>query len=174
MNKWRKSELFLKCSAFHKIFERHKDKLSACCELKAVDIFVHMHKNMPNRRPLFLIDGAPVILTNAAAAQNVNDTPARRLLLLGTKCLRLMQIKWKLITSCSAVVLLAVIWYYPLFFLFLLFAVYSIFLVLAGKSMMPLCVWIFMPYYCNGNSKVAISLIEAFCSWTLLKKFPKF
>lgn len=44
-----------------------------------------------------------------------------------------MQLNWRIIVSGVTMTLLAVIWYYPTFFLFFAFVVYSLVLVFAGK-----------------------------------------
>jgi len=45
-----------------------------------------------------------------------------------------LQLNWRIIVSGITLTLLAVIWYYPTFFLFFAFVVYSLVLVFAGKS----------------------------------------
>lgn len=48
--------------------------------------------------------------------------------------LRALQLNWKIIISGITLTLLAVIWYYPTFFLLFAFVIYSLVLVIAGKT----------------------------------------
>ncbi|XP_016997620.2 sorting nexin-25 [Drosophila takahashii] len=78
---------------------------------------------MENRRlPLFPIEPEPSV------------TATQRLTLLATRLLRALQLNWRIIVSGITVTLLAVIWYYPTFFLFFAFVVYSLVLVFAAVA----------------------------------------
>ncbi|XP_017051936.1 sorting nexin-25 [Drosophila ficusphila] len=78
---------------------------------------------MENRRlPLFPIEPEPSV------------TPTQRLTLLATRLLRALQLNWRIIVSGITLTLLAVIWYYPTFFLFFAFVVYSLVLVFAAVA----------------------------------------
>ncbi|KAM8721024.1 hypothetical protein ACLKA7_006972 [Drosophila subpalustris] len=77
---------------------------------------------MERRRPLFPIEAEPP------------TTPTQRLTLLATRSLRALQLNWKLIISGITLTLLAVIWYYPTFFLFFAFVIYSLVLVFAAVA----------------------------------------
>ncbi|XP_017091493.2 sorting nexin-25 [Drosophila bipectinata] len=77
----------------------------------------------PRRRlPLFPIEPEPPM------------TPTQRLTLLATRLLRALQLNWRIIISGITLTLLAVIWYYPTFFLFFAFVVYSLVLVVAAVA----------------------------------------
>ncbi|XP_033168501.1 sorting nexin-25 [Drosophila mauritiana] len=78
---------------------------------------------MENRRlPLFPIEPEPSV------------TATQRLTLLATRLLRALQLNWRIIISGITLTLLAVIWYYPTFFLFFAFVVYSLVLVFAAVA----------------------------------------
>ncbi|XP_034118570.1 sorting nexin-25 [Drosophila albomicans] len=77
---------------------------------------------MEGRRPLFPIEPEPP------------TTPTQRLTLLATRSLRALQLNWKFIISGITLTLLAVIWYYPTFFLFFAFVIYSLVLVFAAVA----------------------------------------
>ncbi|ALC48615.1 snz, partial [Drosophila busckii] len=77
---------------------------------------------MEQRLPLFPIEPEPPA------------TPTQRLTLLATRCLRALQLNWKIIVSSSTLTLLAVCWYYPTFFLFFAFVIYSLLLVFAAVA----------------------------------------
>ncbi|XP_037724639.1 sorting nexin-25 [Drosophila subpulchrella] len=78
---------------------------------------------MENRRlPLFPIEPEPSV------------TATQRLTLLATRLLRALQLNWRIIVSGITLTLLAVIWYYPTFFLFFAFVVYSLVLVFAAVA----------------------------------------
>ncbi|XP_023168988.2 sorting nexin-25 [Drosophila hydei] len=77
---------------------------------------------MERRRPLFPIEPEPPI------------TPTQRLTQLATRALRALQVNWKIIISGIVSTLLAVIWYYPTFFLFFAFVIYSLVLVFAAVA----------------------------------------
>lgn len=55
-------------------------------------------------------------------------------LLFFFRLLRALQLNWKIIISGITLTLLAVIWYYPTFFLLFAFVIYSLVLVIAGKT----------------------------------------
>ncbi|XP_030378073.1 sorting nexin-25 [Scaptodrosophila lebanonensis] len=75
---------------------------------------------MERRLPLFPIEPEPP------------TTPTQRLTLLATRMLRALQLNWNIIISGVTLTLLAVIWYYPTFFLFFAFVIYSLVLVFAA------------------------------------------
>ncbi|EDV91961.1 sorting nexin-25 [Drosophila grimshawi] len=77
---------------------------------------------MERRRPLFPIEPEPP------------TTPTQRLTQLATRLLRALQLNWKIIISGITLTLLAVIWYYPTFFLFFAFVIYSLVLVFAAVA----------------------------------------
>lgn len=109
-------------------------------------------KNMPKsgfdfpKRPLFPLDpnsssgartnGTTVYngSTNSTTFGSGTTSTGKRVFLYASRGVRVIQVNWKIFTSALAVTLLAIIWYYPVFFLFLLFVVYSLLLVVAGKS----------------------------------------
>lgn len=100
------------------------------------------------KRPLFPLDpnsnsGAR---TNGTTVYNDSTNSAtstgKRVFLYASRGVRVIQVNWKIFTSALAVTLLAVIWYYPVFFLFLLFVVYSLLLVVAGKF----CKWTILSF----------------------------
>ncbi|SPP89957.1 blast:Sorting nexin-25 [Drosophila guanche] len=74
------------------------------------------------RLPLFPIEPEPPA------------TPTQRLTLLATRFLRALQLNWRIILSGITLTLLAVIWYYPTFFLFFAFVVYSLVLVFSAVA----------------------------------------
>ncbi|XP_017085335.1 sorting nexin-25 [Drosophila eugracilis] len=74
------------------------------------------------RLPLFPIEPEPSVTTT------------QRLTLLATRLLRVLQLNWRIIVSGITLTLLAVIWYYPTFFLFFAFVVYSLVLVFAAVA----------------------------------------
>ncbi|XP_001354527.3 sorting nexin-25 [Drosophila pseudoobscura] len=81
------------------------------------------HDFQRRRLPLFPIEPEPPA------------TPTQRLTLVATRLLRALQLNWRIIVSGITLTLLAVIWYYPTFFLFFAFVVYSlvlVFLAVAG------------------------------------------
>lgn len=83
----------------------------------------HAVDAMENRRlPLFPIEPEPSV------------TATQRLTLLATRLLRALQLNWRIIVSGITLTLLAVIWYYPTFFLFFAFVVYSLVLVFAAVA----------------------------------------
>ncbi|EDV47512.2 sorting nexin-25 [Drosophila erecta] len=83
----------------------------------------HTVDAMENRRlPLFPIEPEPSV------------TATQRLTLLATRLLRALQLNWRIIVSGITLTLLAVIWYYPTFFLFFAFVVYSLVLVFAAVA----------------------------------------
>ncbi|XP_017116310.1 sorting nexin-25 [Drosophila elegans] len=75
-----------------------------------------------HRLPLFPIEPEPCATTT------------QRLTLLATRLLRALQLNWRIIVSGITLTLLAVIWYYPTFFLFFAFVVYSLVLVFAAVA----------------------------------------
>ncbi|XP_017034774.1 sorting nexin-25 [Drosophila kikkawai] len=74
------------------------------------------------RLPLFPIEPEPPA------------TVTQRLTILVTRVLRALQLNWRIIVSGITMTLLAVIWYYPTFFLFFAFVVYSLVLVFAAVA----------------------------------------
>lgn len=99
------------------------------------------------KRPLFPLDssgtatrsnGASSTLYNrtltGSSLKNGTTSSSKRMFVYASRGIRVIQLNWKIFTSALAVTLLAIIWYYPVFFLFLLFVIYSLLLVVAGKS----------------------------------------
>ncbi|KAH8363775.1 hypothetical protein KR200_003648 [Drosophila serrata] len=74
------------------------------------------------RLPLFPIEPEPPA------------TVTQRLTIVVTRVLRALQLNWRIIVSGITMTLLAVIWYYPTFFLFFAFVVYSLVLVFAAVA----------------------------------------
>uniref|UniRef100_A0A1B0A8L5 PXA domain-containing protein n=1 Tax=Glossina pallidipes TaxID=7398 RepID=A0A1B0A8L5_GLOPL len=79
------------------------------------------------QRPLFPIDlpneslSVTTTLRHALSGKNV--------LLWVSRALRILHLNWKAISATLAVTLFATLWYYPTFFLFLLFTFYSLLLI---------------------------------------------
>lgn len=83
------------------------------------------------QRPLFPIDlpneslSVTTTLRHALSGKNV--------LLWVSRALRILHLNWKAISATLAVTLFATLWYYPTFFLFLLFTFYSLLLITVGE-----------------------------------------
>ncbi|XP_068158890.1 sorting nexin-25 [Drosophila tropicalis] len=81
-----------------------------------------MESGQRRRLPLFPIEPEPP------------TSPTQRLTLIATRLLRALQLNWRIIISGITLTLLAVIWYYPTFFLFFAFVLYSLVLVFAAVA----------------------------------------
>uniref|UniRef100_A0A1A9WDB2 PXA domain-containing protein n=1 Tax=Glossina brevipalpis TaxID=37001 RepID=A0A1A9WDB2_9MUSC len=79
------------------------------------------------RRPLFPIDLPNESLPNANKLRLTLS--GKNVLLYASRALRILHLNWKVISATLAVTLFATLWYYPRFFLFLLFTFYSLLLI---------------------------------------------
>ncbi|XP_037824621.1 sorting nexin-25 isoform X2 [Lucilia sericata] len=92
------------------------------------------------KRPLFPLDPSSsngtsnTLYHHNTSSGSTTTSTGKRMFLYASRGLRVIQLNWKIFTSALAVTLLAIIWYYPVFFLFLLFVIYSLLLVVAAVA----------------------------------------
>ncbi|KNC28406.1 hypothetical protein FF38_02115 [Lucilia cuprina] len=93
------------------------------------------------KRPLFPLDPSSssngtsnTLYHHNTSSGSTSTSTGKRMFLYASRGLRVIQLNWKIFTSALAVTLLAIIWYYPVFFLFLLFVIYSLLLVVAAVA----------------------------------------
>ncbi|KAH8287774.1 hypothetical protein KR054_012675, partial [Drosophila jambulina] len=89
---------------------------------ESTDMAMATEQRSGRRLPLFPIEPEPPA------------TVTQRLTIVVTRVLRALQLNWRIIVSGITMTLLAVIWYYPTFFLFFAFVVYSLVLVFAAVA----------------------------------------